>query len=180
MNGAKDMGSNDIKKPEKKRGAVRVIIEKAGEVLVVIASLALFFMMLSMFADAMGRKFIGAVPGAFETCSALLVVVMFLSLAFAQRNGRHIAIDVVTRFLPQKWQNILTGIGAVLGAVIFALLTWHSWAEALHCTRVNEVWSGIIDYPVWPFRWVVPVGSAALMLQFLLTAFDKFRNGYRG
>ena len=133
-----------------------------------------------MFADAMGRKFIGAVPGAFETCSALLVLVMFLSLAYCERNGRHIAIDVITRFMPKKVQNILTGIGAVLGAVLFALLTWHSWFEAWHCTQVNEVWSGIIDYPVWPFRWVVPVGSAALVLQFLLTAVDKFRASFRG
>lgn len=167
-------------KSNQKKNPVRVIIETFGTVLVVISSLALFSMMLAMFADAMGRKFVGAVPGAFETCAALLVVVMFLALAYAQRHGRHIAIDVITRFLPKRVQEILTGIGALLGAACFALMTWYSFREALYCTRVDEVWSGIIDYPVWPFRWVVPVGSVALMLQFLLTAYDNFVSGDKG
>ena len=174
------MGNTNEAVPIQKTNPVRVVIQKFGEVLVIISALALFFMMLAMFSDAMGRKFVGAVPGAFETCSALLVVVMFLALAYAQRHGRHIAIDVITRFLPKRVQNILTGVGAVLGAACFALLAWYSWREAWHCTQVNEVWSGIIDYPVWPFRWVVPVGSAALMLQFLLTAVDNFFSGNKG
>jgi len=170
------MNQDEAVKTEEKRCLFTVVVEKAGDVLLVIASLSLFAMMLAMFADAMGRKFVGAVPGAFETCSALLVLVMFLSLASAQRHDRHISIDVITRFLPPRVQDVLTAIGAILGALCFFLLTWRGLAEAWRATQVNEVWSGIIDYPVWPFRWVVPVGSVALALQFLVTAGQRLRS----
>ena len=172
----RNMNENETMKAGETRGLITAIIERIGDVLLVIASLALFAMMLAMFTDAMGRKFIGAVPGAFETCSALLVLVMFLSLASAQRHGRHIAIDVITRFMPRRVQDILCAIGALLGSASFFLLAWLSLAEAWRATQVDEVWSGIIDYPVWPFRWVVPVGSAALALQFLLTAVQRLRS----
>jgi TRAP-type C4-dicarboxylate transport system permease small subunit len=70
----------------------------------------------------------------------------------------------------------LEAIGAILGLAIFVLITWLGVGTALYSTSVGEYWPGIVSYPVWPFRWIVPIGSAVAALQFLFTVIDKLKS----
>jgi TRAP-type C4-dicarboxylate transport system permease small subunit len=150
------------------------LVEKIGNVLAVIAGVALTVTMLAMTVDAVGRKTVGPLPGAYEASMALLVLVMFLPQAFTERKGAHISVDLLTRHLPFKLSSYLRGMGAVLGMAVFILVTWLGVGKAYHATLSGETWPGIVNFPVWPFRWVVPLGSGALVLQYLLTAIEMF------
>jgi TRAP-type C4-dicarboxylate transport system permease small subunit len=156
---------------------MRGAIERVGDVLAVIAGIALALTMLTMAADAIGRKVSGPLPGGYETSMALMVLVMLLPQAFAERKKAHISVDLVTQLLPTKARNLLQAIGALLGLGAFVLIACLGTEKAWLSTRVGESWPGIVNYPVWPFRWMVPLGSALLALQFLLTAVDRLNTG---
>ena len=159
---------------------IRGVVEKAGDVLAVVAGIALSLTMLVMAADAIGRKVSGPLPGGYETSMALMVLVMFLPQAFAERKGAHISVDLVTQLLPLKLRNVLAAVGAFLGVAVFILIAWLGVEAAWSSTLVGETWPGIVSYPVWPFRWVVPVGSVVVAIQFVLTVIDRLSAFKRG
>lgn len=142
-------------------------------------SAAIFAMMLVMTADAVGRKIIGTVPGAYETAIGLLAILMFSSQGYAQMRRVHLVVDFFTPRLNQKTQTVLSIIWAALGVGIFGLLTWLGFKAAWKYTLVGEIWFGIIDYPAWPFRWFVPLGAGLAAAQFLRTAIDEFGKALR-
>ena len=155
---------------------IRRVIEKIGYILAAIAAGALSLVMLVMAVDAIGRKVKGPLPGGYETSMALMVLVMFLPLAFGERRKANISVDLVTRLFPLKVRSFLEAIGAILGVAIFVLITWLGVGAARYSTLVGEYWPGIVSYPVWPFRWIVPIGSFVAAIQFLFTAIDKLKS----
>jgi TRAP-type C4-dicarboxylate transport system permease small subunit len=152
---------------------IRRAVEKAGNVLAVAAGLALSLTMLVMAVDAIGRKVSGPLPGGYETSMALMVLVMFLPQAFAERRKAHISVDLVSRFLPPKIRTSLEAVGAILGIAVFLLITWLGVEKAWSSTAVGETWPGIVNYPVWLFRWIVPIGSVVVAFQFVFTVIDR-------
>ncbi len=75
--------------------------------------------MFVMAVDAIGRKVKGPLPGGYETSMALMVLVMLLPLAFAERRNANISVDLVARLFPPKVRSLLEAIGAMLGVAIF-------------------------------------------------------------
>jgi TRAP-type C4-dicarboxylate transport system permease small subunit len=144
-----------------------------------LGSAAIFIMMLIMTGDAISRKIIGTVPGAYETAIGLLAILMFASQGYAQMRRVHLVVDFITARLGQKTRMVLNIIWAVLGVGIFGLLTWLGWKAAWKFTMVREIWFGIIDYPAWPFRWFVPLGAGLAAAQFLRTAIEEFEKATR-
>jgi TRAP-type C4-dicarboxylate transport system permease small subunit len=163
-------------KPEDRPRVVRRVLEKLGNILAAIAAGALTLVMLVMAVDAIGRKVRGPLPGGYETSMALMVLVMFRPLAFGERRNANISVDLVARLFPSKVRSLLEAIGAILGVAIFALITWLSVGAARYSTSVGEYWPGIVSYPVWPFRWIVPIGTGVAVFQFLFTAIDKLKS----
>ncbi|OGP96111.1 MAG: hypothetical protein A2157_19220 [Deltaproteobacteria bacterium RBG_16_47_11] len=140
-----------------------------------VAALAIVIMLLTMVFDAFTRKFIGSVPGAFETSKVLLVAIAYLPQGFVQLKRRHISVDIVQRRLPRKTQAIINGIGALFGSAFFALLTWLTLVEAWRSTVRREFWMSDMDYPIWQWRWLLPIGVAILAIQLLRTSGEEFR-----
>ena len=165
----------DMKKEDRPH-VIRRVLEKLGNILAATAAVALSLVMLVMAVDAIGRKVKGPLPGGYETSMALMVLVMFLPLAFGERRNANISVDLVSRLLPVRLRTILEAIGAVLGVATFVLITWLGVGTALYSTSVGEYWPGIVNYPVWAFRWIVPIGSAVAALQFLFTVIDKLKS----
>jgi TRAP-type C4-dicarboxylate transport system permease small subunit len=163
-------------KPEGRLHVIRRVIEKTSTILAAIAAGALSLVMLVMAVDAIGRKVKGPLPGGYETSMALMVLVMLLPLAFAERRKANISVDLLSRLFPLRLRSLLEATGAILGVAIFVLITWLSVAAARYSTSVGEYWPGIVSYPVWPFRWIVPVGTCLAALQFLFSAIDKLKS----
>jgi len=164
---------------QKLTATVKLILDTLCRWTAALGSAAIFIMMLVMTGDAIGRKIIGTVPGAYETAIGLLAILMFSSQGYAQMRRVHLVVDFVTSRLSQKTQTVLNMIWAVLGMGIFGLLTWLGWKAAWKFTMVREIWFGIIDYPAWPFRWFVPLGAGLAAAQFLRTAIDEFSKALR-
>jgi TRAP-type C4-dicarboxylate transport system permease small subunit len=99
----------------------------------------------------------------------LRVMVLWLALLGAMaatRDGNHIQIDVLPRFLPQRLKHYTRRITDLFSALVCALLAWHA-ARFVHAEWQDglEMFAGI---PSWVFELIIPVGFGIMALRFLL------------
>jgi TRAP-type mannitol/chloroaromatic compound transport system permease small subunit len=153
---------------------IKLILDRLSLWLAVVGAFGIALLMFTMVLDALGRKLVSTVPGAFETSKALMVLTAFLPQAYTQMRRGHIWIDIFVQGYPKKTQGFLTGMGALLGSAAFGLLAWLTGQVAWESTLVGEFESGIINFPTWPVRWLIPVGLWLLVAQLLRTVTEEF------
>ncbi len=154
---------------------VRTILDKLSIVLCVIACVAILAMMFLMVGDALSRKLIGSIPGGYNTTMALLTLVLFLPQGYAQMKRSHITIDLVTARINPEARAVLRIITTILAILVFAILTWACGQKAFESTMAREEWMGLIYYPAWPFRWMLPLGLGLFTLQLIVTVVDEVK-----
>jgi TRAP-type C4-dicarboxylate transport system permease small subunit len=153
-------------------------LERFAEWLALIGGLVVVALMFMVAIDALGRKTFGALPGALEFSEALMVPAVFLPIMFVQLRREHVMVNVATAHLPLRIQAFLDGLMAILGMGIFVLLTWLSMVKALDAFAIREYRVAIIDVPIWPFRWFIPLATALMVLQLFLTALHEFGRAF--
>jgi TRAP-type C4-dicarboxylate transport system permease small subunit len=159
-------------------GRTNDALEKLAEWLAIIGGFVVVILMFMESLDALGRKTFGALPGALEFSEALMVPAVFLPLMFVQMKREHVFVGVVTLGFPVRVQAFLDGAAAIVGALVFVLLTWLGIDKALDATAVWEYRVAIISVPIWPFRWMIPLGTALLVAQLILTAIYEFGRAF--
>jgi TRAP-type mannitol/chloroaromatic compound transport system permease small subunit len=153
-------------------------LEALAEWLALMGGFVIFILMLMVGLDALGRKSFGALPGALEFSEALMVPAVFLPLMFVQMKREHVFVGIATLGLPVRHQAFLDGVAAVVGVFIFVLLTWLGSLKAIDATKVWEYRVAIISVPIWPFRWMIPLGTGLMVLQLILTASHEFARAF--
>ncbi len=112
----------------------------------------------------------------------------FLGASFATRGRKHLAIDALSRMLPDRGRRALVGVSTTLGAfVAFALATgiYGSLVEAVHqadeTTRQNLAnnITSTVDRS-FEFQFVIPAGFVLIGLRLLLHAFHEFVASFSG
>ena len=112
----------------------------------------------------------------------------FLGASFATRGRKHLAIDALSRMLPDRGRRALVGVSATLGAfVAFALATgiYGSLVEAVH--QANETTQQNLANHItstvdrsFEFQFVIPAGFTIIGLRLLLHAFHEFVASFSG
>ena len=153
---------------------MKKIVNRLNIWLVWISSVSVLVILVLMFADALLRKIFLPIPGAFETNLGLMVIVFFFPLAAVQMRRGHVNVDLLTSRLGKKWSTLLNVVASLLGIVAFGILAYASLVKAWQSTLDCEFWYGLINYPVWPFRWVMLIGVAMLVMQLFITLIDDF------
>ena len=135
----------------------------------------LFAMMLLTTCDVIGRYLFNApLLGTFELTEFMMVCLVFFSLAYAQSQKGHIAVDVYVSRFPENIQNAIEILNYLITLIILALITWMSIERGFEIKTVNEV-SGTLQIPVYPFVFVVALGSAAMGLETLINLIAKLK-----
>jgi TRAP-type C4-dicarboxylate transport system permease small subunit len=127
----------------------------------------IFALMLLVVADVVGRRFLGRpVPMTFEIGGLLLVFVVFLALAEAQRLGAHIRVEFVLDRLPRRPRAVLNLSASLLGLIVYVAVTYETFRWAWRSYLIGDYVSGLVDVPKYPAQFVIPFGTALLCLQF--------------
>jgi TRAP-type C4-dicarboxylate transport system, small permease component len=141
--------------------------ERLAALITVIAGAALVLATLHMFADAiLTRFFRRPIPGTLEIVTQYyMVALFFLPLAHAEAKGAHISADLLFgRLSPavQRWLGIanlalLTAFGGVF--------LWQAVVKAIRQTGRGDLTRlGDLTIWLWPSRWIVVLGLAALVM----------------
>ena len=146
-----------------------------------LSGIILFVMMFLVVANTLTRKFFNApIAGAFEITQSLLTLAIFLSLAYTQRVGGHISVDVLSRHFSGSVQLLARLMAPALGFLCFAWATYANWHYAMDSLQMNEQEWGEITYPLWPVKMLMCIGLGILTLQFLADLIRQLRIASRG
>jgi len=134
----------------------------------------IFLLVFMAVANVVGRKLLNMpVYGYVDWTEQLMAIFAFLGLAYCQREGGHIRMDILVMRLRRRvlwafeWVStlfmLLVSMGLVYG-------TWHHFLRSFDWD--SPLWStdSSIDIalPVWPAKLLVPVAMSILCLRLAL------------
>lgn len=133
------------------------------------AALTVAVMMLSTTLDATSRYLLNnPIPGVFELNEVLLVVFVFMSLAWTQIERGHIRVTVLIMHLPARVVALLDIIAAIVAFCFVLALASMSTVGALESIRIWEFRWGSVQMPIWWAKSLVPIGCFMLNFQLLI------------
>jgi TRAP-type mannitol/chloroaromatic compound transport system permease small subunit len=156
-------------------GAAIVAINNLGSLLVVAMTLAVV-------ADVSGRYiFNSPINGTAEIVTMLVVVVLYLQLAYTLRSGRMTRSDAFHTRLVERRPAIGNAMGLLFnaaGACLMAAIMIGAWPKWLAAWR-EGYYIGVIDvftFPEWPLLFVIFFGCGLTGLQFISHALGNLLN----
>lgn len=132
----------------------------------VVAGLALVLMMLHVVADVL-MKFVFNLPitGTPEIVAYYyMVAAVFLALAYVELTGKHITVDLLYNHMPRRMKRAAQAISYIGSTLFFSLLAYTTWFDAVDAYRIGQIAMGSAAIPIWPSRFVLPLGFAAVAL----------------
>lgn len=136
--------------------------------LTVLAGLAVLSLMALAVVQVGGRNFFGRpLPGYVDWIEQVMPLIAFLGLAFTQRAGGHIRMDIVVGRFSGRMLWAAEWLTTLVTLIVIVLLIWGSWS---HFARSFD-WdaplfsrdsSMDIGLPIWPAKLIVPAALAVL------------------
>jgi C4-dicarboxylate transporter DctQ subunit len=132
-----------------------------------IAALAVFFLMFVGVAQIVGRTiFDFAIYGYIDYMEQASSLFAFLGIAYAQRLGSHIGMDLTMNWRPaNRWKIELFGV--VVTIAIITVLIYASFTNFLRAFQLGDS-SMDIQLPTWPAKFMVPLALSILWLRLIL------------
>ena len=100
------------------------------------------------------------IRGTPELSEFIMVLVVFLALAWCAVTRKHVKVELITSRLPLKVQKILNGFTLFLALGIFVTITWQSFLESM----VVYDTTSLLRLPHTPFFWIMTCGLALFSL----------------
>ncbi len=143
-------------------------------VLAAVALASLFLMMLQTVVDVLASNLAGRpIAGNLEIISVYhMVLVVFLPLAFVERNHENITVDLLYNALPGRMQRWVLVGGYLVTAAFFGILVWQTGADAMRSFHLNEMIMGAVYVTIWPAKLALPIGFVAAFLMVLANAYQ--------
>jgi TRAP-type C4-dicarboxylate transport system permease small subunit len=110
-------------------------------------------------------------PAIFQLTEFMMVGVVYLGISYVQSMKEHIKIEMATSWLPQWGQDLLDIFGYLVGLLLFAIMMWQSGRLAWEAWVTQDYTMGIIHFPLWPAKSIIPIGCGLLCIRLLLDIF---------
>jgi TRAP-type C4-dicarboxylate transport system permease small subunit len=110
-------------------------------------------------------------PAIFQLTEFMMVGVVYLGISYVQSMKEHIKIEMATSWLPKRGQDLLDIFGYLVGLLLFAIMMWQSGRLAWEAWVTQDYTMGIIHFPLWPAKSIIPIGCGLLCVRLLLDIF---------
>jgi TRAP-type C4-dicarboxylate transport system permease small subunit len=140
-----------------------------------VAGIVVMMLMLLAVVQIFGRKLFNyPVPGFIDWVEQAMAVFAFLGIAYCQRIGGHIRMDILVGRLRGRILWMSEFVSTLVMIFLSVALTYGSW---LHFRRAFDIGDSSIDIalPVWPAKLMVPLALTLLTLRFILQAWGYLR-----
>ncbi len=132
------------------------------------AGVLIFALMLLGVAQIVLRTVFDApIFGYIDVVEVSMVGFAVLSIAYVQRVGAHVRMEILVARLRGRWLWLTEMLGTALAAFIVGVLIPYAWR---HFERAFEYGDSTIDIELatWPAKLVVPVALSVLLVRLLL------------
>lgn len=142
-------------------------LSHAEDGLNLIAAAAVFFLMFVGVAQIVGRTvFDFAIYGYIDWIEQASSLFAFLGIAYAQRLGSHIGMDLTMGWKPaSRWKIELFGV--LVTIAIISVLIYASFTNFLRAYQIGDSTMDI-RLPTWPAKFMVPMALGVLWLRLVL------------
>jgi tripartite ATP-independent transporter DctM subunit len=135
----------------------------------------LFIMPVPVFLDVLLRfLFKASIPGCIEIESYILLIIVFLSLAFIQSKGSNIRIEFLVSLFPQWIQNILACFHNLICLVLFGLMSSQLIMQGVK-TLQDNVNTYDLEIPKCVFFFLAALGTLLLTIQLVIDFLQAFQ-----
>jgi TRAP-type C4-dicarboxylate transport system permease small subunit len=119
---------------------------------------AMAAMVLTTLIDVIGSKvFKWPLPGSTEITSVAQVIAIAGGLAFSKIDGRHIRVEFLMEWLPQRGKAALDLFSALLGFGLFAVAGWMTYEYGLSLFNSGTK-TLLLGIPLSPFSFWIALG----------------------
>jgi TRAP-type C4-dicarboxylate transport system permease small subunit len=140
-----------------------------------IAGVSIFLLMLIGVGQIAGRQILGLpIYGYIDYIEEASAIFAFLGIAYCQRTGTHIRMELVLGLLPRRLMWVFEAFAIVVALVIMGLLIWASWFDFLRAWQLGDSTMDI-RLPTWPGKLLVPLAFTTLWLRLLLQLWGYLR-----
>lgn len=143
-----------------------------SKLLMILAAVWALGLSLLIVADIVANNLYGrAIPGVREIVISSIVMIVYLQLGYAVRSHSMLRADTLLWLMPLSLRRVVLAVGYALGAVFFLIILKGTISPAVWAWTTNEFWGeGALRVPVWPTRFVILVGSALAILNYVVAA----------
>ncbi|MFC1915958.1 TRAP transporter small permease subunit [Chloroflexota bacterium] len=111
------------------------------------------------------------VPGVYQLQEMLLIAMIALPMAFCQQKGKHIRVDIFLSMFKGKARPAFELLTVIIALVLFALATYITAVSAWQSLLAKDYAEGLIRYPLWPAKTLIPIGTGSLCLRLIVDTF---------
>jgi TRAP-type mannitol/chloroaromatic compound transport system permease small subunit len=147
---------------------------RAERFLALLSGIAVFSLMVLAVVSVGGRNFFGQpLRGYVDWIEQIMPLIAFMGVAYTQRDGGHIRMDIVVGMLRGRVLWLVEMITTLAVLVLMVLMVWGSWAHFDRSFDWNApLWSRDssidIGLPIWPAKILAPIAFAVLSLRLAL------------
>jgi TRAP-type C4-dicarboxylate transport system permease small subunit len=170
---------------------LRAVLDRIGrgylvveESLVIVAGMFVIVMMLITMADVVMRSFFNSpLEGAYEITEFMMAGVVFLGLAYMQREKGHLAIEIFTERMPPWARSVVRMFGYLVALMLFSAIAYETTELAYEAWDIQDYTMGAARLPLWPVKSAIAFGSILFCIRLVvdmacdLTALSQPRAG---
>jgi len=136
----------------------------------------IIFLMVLVCADVTYRTIFNAsIIGAIELSEMLMIGICSLTLAFTQKERGHVRMDLLMGRLKGRTRQVFE-LTAVLLCFIFAILVFiMALIFAKDSIAIMEIVEGISEFPLWPWKTLIPIGFFLLCIRLMIQLIQHFQ-----
>jgi TRAP-type C4-dicarboxylate transport system permease small subunit len=146
--------------------------DQLSKFLMILSSVWAMGLALLIVADIVGNNVYGrAIPGVREIVISSIVMIVYLQLGYAIRSHSMLRADSLLLVLPVTMRRVLLAAGYLLGIFFFYMILHGTISPAVHAWTTSEFWGeGALRVPVWPTRFMIIVGAALAIVNYIVAA----------
>ncbi|AZQ65878.1 TRAP transporter small permease [Silicimonas algicola] len=119
-----------------------------------IGALALLVEVGVILVDVIGRAFGHPLFGSQDLVTMTMVILVFGGMTLCDRNGGHIAVDLLEPRFSPTLNRVIDVASAILGAVIFVFIAWAVW-ESAKLSQMLNLSTNLLRLPKAWFQWAL-------------------------
>lgn len=107
-----------------------------------------------------------------EISEYLLILISFTSIAFVQKEDKHVKVDMFLEKLSPNKRRITEIIISVLCIIFCSITAWKSAAIMVLNYKRNFLSTSLIKFPIWILYFIIAYGFIMLTLQFFVNIYN--------
>ncbi|MFT5548933.1 MAG: C4-dicarboxylate transporter DctQ subunit [Candidatus Azotimanducaceae bacterium] len=160
--------SNRVLEDDSYLSKIDRLVLKFETVLTLAGGIVIFLLVFLATANVLGRWiFSTPVSGYIDWVEQSMAFFAFLGIAFTQRQGGHIRMDMLVGKIQGRPLWVTELISVILMLSVTLVLIYGSFLHFLRAYQIGDS-SMDINLPIWPSKLVVPVALSILALRLIL------------